>query len=145
MPEKPAPAKKLSDKSTKQEMLEAYQEVVKQLEDKRSAELNPEKKTEERKSQEAVKAAAGLSPDGVDREIGNLKAEIGRLLGELSDRLSTEVGKFKNIQKAIESKERELQELYGIEKSAATLARSLRRRTKSGASSRPICPGKRKN
>ena len=114
MPEKPASAKKLSDKNTKTEMLEAYQEVVKQLEDKRSAELNPEKKVEERKSQEAVKAAAALSPDGVDREIGNLKSEIGRLLTELSDRLSTVVGKFKNIQKAIESKERDMQELYGI-------------------------------
>ncbi len=122
MPEKLAPSKKLSDKNTKQEMIEAYQQVVRQLEEKRGAELNPEKRIEEKKSQEAVKVAGGLSPDGVDREIGNLKAEIGRLLAEISDRLSTEVGKFKSIQKAIESKEHEIQELYGIEKAAATLA-----------------------
>ena len=122
MAEKPIVSKKLSEKNTKQEMMEAYQEVVKQLEEKRSAELNPEKKQEEKKSQEAVKVAQSLSPDGVDREIGNLKAEIGRLLAEISERLGSEVGKFKSIQKAIESKERELQELYGIEKSAATLA-----------------------
>ena len=122
MPEKPTPARKLSDKSTKQEMLDAYQDVVKQLEAKRSSELNPEKKIEERKSQEAIKVAGSLSPDGVDREIGNLKAEIGRLLAEISDRLAGEVGKFRSIQKAIESKEQEVEELYGIEKSAATLA-----------------------
>ena len=35
MPEKTTPAKKLRDKSTKQEMLESYQTQVKQMEEKR--------------------------------------------------------------------------------------------------------------
>lgn len=122
MAEKPVPTKKLSEKNTKQEMLDAYQSVVKQLEEKRTSELNPEKRIEEKRSQEAVKVAESQSLEGVDREIGNLKADIGRSLGEISERLAAEVSKFKSIQKAIESKQQELQELYGIEKSAATLA-----------------------
>ena len=122
MAEKPVPSKKLSDKNTKQEMLDASQTVVKQLEEKRATELIPEKRMEEKKSQEAVKVAETLSPDGVDREIGALKVDIGKSLAEISDRLASEVGRFKSIQKAVESKEQELQELYGIEKAAATLA-----------------------
>jgi chromosome segregation ATPase len=51
-----------------------------------------------------------------------LKATIGKALGELSERLASESAKFRSLQAAIASKERELQELYGIEKSAATLA-----------------------
>jgi len=122
MPEKPTPPKKLTEKNTKQEMLESYQELVKHLEEKRAAELNPVKKLEEKKTEEAVKVAATLPPDGIDREIGNLKADIGRLLSDISSKLETEVGRFSSIQTAVASKERELQELYGIEKAAASLA-----------------------
>jgi hypothetical protein len=122
MPDKPLPSKKLSDKKTKQEMLEAYQALVKQLEEKRAAELNPEKRLEEKKAQEALKVAATVAPEGIDREIGNLKSEIGQTLAEVSEKLAAEAGKFRSLQQAVESKEREFQELYGIEKAAASLA-----------------------
>src|SRR5713226_5090121 len=124
MPEKPdklAPIKKLSDKSTKQEMLEADQSLAKQLEEKRGAELAPERRIEEKKVEEAVKVATAVAPDGIDREIGNLKADIGKMLVDVSDRLATESSRFRSIQKAVESKERDLKELYGIEKAAVSL------------------------
>src|SRR6266481_3905760 len=122
MPEKPATPKKLSEKSTKQEMLDAYQALAKQLDEKRAAELAPERRIEERKTEEAVKVATTVAPDGIDREIGNLKAEIGKMLVDVSDRLAAESCKFRSIQKAVESKECDLKELYGIEKTAVSLA-----------------------
>lgn len=121
MAEKPV-VRKLSEKSTKQEMLDAYQTLAKQLEEKRGAELAPERRLEEKRAEEAVKAAAAVAPEGIDREIGQLKAEIGKMLAEVSDRLAAESGRFRNIQKAVESKENELKELYGIEKAAVSLA-----------------------
>src|SRR5712692_10317569 len=122
MPEKPAPLKKLSDKNTKQEMLEAYQALAKQFEEKRQAELNPERKIEEKKADEAIKAAAAIAADGIDREIGGLKSEISKMLADVSEKLATEAARFRNLQKAVETKERELHELYGIEKAACSLA-----------------------
>jgi len=122
MPEKPMPIKKLSEKNTKQEMLDAYNALVKQLEEKRAAELNPERKLEEKKVEEAVKAASTVVPEGVDREIGNLKSEITKLLAEVSEKLAAEALRFKQLEQAVQSKESELKELYGIEKSAASLA-----------------------
>ena len=122
MAEKLQSVKKLSEKSTKQEMLEAYQTLAKQLEEKRAAELAPERRLEEKRTEEAVRIAAGVAPDGIDREIGNLKADIGKMLVDVSDRLATESSRFRSIQKAVESKERELMELYGIEKAAVSLA-----------------------
>ena len=122
MPEKAAPVKKLSDKNTKQEMLEAYQAVAKQLDDKRQAELNPERQVEEKKAEEALKTAAAIAPDGIDREIGSLKTEISSMLAEVSEKLGVEAARFKSLQKAVETKERELRELYGIDKAASTLA-----------------------
>jgi len=120
MPEKPA--RKVSEKSTKQEMLEAYQTLAKQLEEKRAAELAPERRLEEKRSEEAVKAATAVAPEGIDREIGHVKAEIGKMLADVSDRLASEASRFRSIQKAVESKEGELKELYGIEKAAVSLA-----------------------
>lgn len=122
MPDKPIPPKKLSEKNTKQEMLDAYQTLVRQLEEKRAAELHPEKRLQEKQAEEAVAVAAGLAPDGVERALGNLKADIGQSLAQIAERMASEVTRFKAIQKAVESKERELQELYGIEKAAASLA-----------------------
>jgi hypothetical protein len=125
MAEKSTPSKRLSEKSTKQEMLEAYQALAKQLEEKRAAELAPERRIEEKRAEEAVKVARMVEPEGIDREIGQLKAEIGKFLADISDRLASESSRFRSIQKAVQSKEGELKELYGIEKAAVSLAALL--------------------
>ena len=119
--EKP-PLPKLSDKNTKQEMLEAYRSVVRQLEEKRAAELQPEKRLQEKRAEEAVAAATDLTPDGVERALGNLKADIGQNLAQVAERMAAEVARFKAVQKAVEAKEQELRELYDIDKAAASLA-----------------------
>lgn len=122
MPEKSASVRKLSDKNTKQEMLDAYNAMAKQLEEKRASELNVEKRAEAKRTEEAVKVAEAVAPDSVDRDIGALKSEIAKMLAGVSEKLVAEAGKFRNLRQAVESKERELQELYGIERAAATLA-----------------------
>ncbi len=131
--ERTTAAKKLSEKSTKQVMLEAYQALAKQLEEKRAAELAPERRLEEKRAEEALKAAAGVEPEGIDREIGELKSAIGKSLAEVSERLAAESARFRNVQKAAQSKEAELRELYGIEKSAVSLAALIEAQTQKRA------------
>jgi hypothetical protein len=122
MEEKKFQPKKLTLSNTKQEMLEAYQAVLKQLEAQKEAEMKPEKRMEERKAKEVIQAAESLSSEGVSKEISNLKIETSKTLAQISDRLEEEIQKFKAVQNAIALKEKELQELYEIEKSASTLA-----------------------
>src|SRR4030043_277885 len=122
MEERKFQPKKLSLSNTKQEMLEAYNVALKQLEAQREAELKPEKKIEEKKAKEVIQVSESLSTEGVTREISNLKIEASKTLAQISDRLEEEVNKFRAIQSASALKERELQELYEIEKSAVTLA-----------------------
>ena len=122
MEEKKIQPKKLTLSNTKQEMLEAYQTVLKQLEAQKEAELRPEKKLEEKKAKEVTQVAESLSSEGVAKEISNLKIETSKTLAQISDRLEEEVNKFRAIQSAIALKEKELQELYEIEKSAVALA-----------------------
>lgn len=122
MEEKKFQPKKLTVSNTKQEMLEAYTAILKQLEVQREAELKPEKKLEEKKAKEVIQVAESLSSEGVAREISTLKIETGKTLAQISDRLEEEVNKFRAVQNAIVLKEKELQELYEIEKSAVALA-----------------------
>ena len=122
MEEKKFQPKKLTVSNTKQEMLEAYNTVLKQLEAQKEAELKPEKRLEEKKAREVIQVAESLSSEGVAKEISNLKIETSKTLAQISDRLEEEVNKFRAIQSAITLKEKELQELYDIEKSAVTLA-----------------------
>ena len=123
MEEKKIQPRKLSLSNTKQEMLEAYSAVLKQLEAQREAELKPEKRLEEKKAKEVIQVAESLSSEGVAKEISTLKIETGKMLAQISDRLEEEVNKFRAIQNAITLKEKELQELYEIERSAVTSGR----------------------
>lgn len=114
--------KKISMKSTKEEMLDAYNNALKQLQEKHENEMKPEKKLEEKKVAETVKVAQSLTPEGVVRELGNLKIDIGKTLTSISDSLEAQVIRLTTLQNAISAKENELQELYEIEKSAMSLA-----------------------
>jgi len=114
--------KKLTLTSTKQEMLQAYNTLLKELEARQAGELKPEKKIEEKKNREAVQVAESLTAEGVGKEIAALKMEIGKTLTGISDRLEGEVGRFVAIRNAIGAKEKELAELYEIERSAMSLA-----------------------
>ena len=114
--------KKITTKSTKKEMLEAYNEVLQQLKEKRAAELKPEVEIEEKKIKEAVEVTDSLSTKGIVREVSTLRLEVGGLLSQLSDRLEEEVSKYRQVQQAVEAKQKELQDIYEIEKSALSLA-----------------------
>ena len=114
--------KEVSMSHTKKEMLVAYNELLKKLQEQEKKSLDGEEKIEQKKIEDALKVADSLSTEGVVKEIGVLKAEIGTLLSQLSDQLEGEVNQYKSIQKAIEAKASELKEIYEIERSAATLA-----------------------
>jgi hypothetical protein len=92
------------------------------LQARQEGELKPEKKIEEKKNREAIQVAESLTAEGVGKEIAALKMEIGKTLTGISDRLEGEVGRFIAIRSAIGAKEKELAELYEIEKSAMSLA-----------------------
>lgn len=122
MKEETIKPKSLSMSNTKKEMLDTYNTLLEQLQEKKEAELKPEKKIEEKKKEEVVKLADALSSEGVVKEIGNLRLEIGKRLTSVSDGLEEEINKFNQIKKAIAIKDEELKELYEIERSSETLA-----------------------
>lgn len=125
MPEKDLSAKKLSMASTKQEMLEAYNTLLKQLQEKEKTELRPEEEIEKKKKKEVVEIADSLSSAGVAKAVSDLKLEMSKTLIQLSERLEEEVVKYRKVKEAVEVKERELEEIFGIQKASQSLAALL--------------------
>lgn len=122
MSERNIAPKRISAGSTKQEMLDAYNNVLKQLQEKSQVELKPEEEAMKKKNKEIVEVTDTLSSEGAVKGIGNLRLEIGKMLTQLSDLLEGEVDKYKKVKQAIEVKEKEFQEIYEIDKIALTLA-----------------------
>jgi chromosome segregation ATPase len=103
-------------------MLDAYGDLLKQMEEKREAEAQPEQKVAEKAVKEVVAVADSLTADSIFRDINGLKAEVGKMLTTLSDRLEQEVGRYDAVKRAIAEKEQELAEIYEIQKAASSLA-----------------------
>jgi hypothetical protein len=122
MAEKKAQAKKISPTSTKQDLLEAYNDLLQEVKETKEAELKPEEKREERKVKEVLDRADTLSAEGVAERIGGLKQEIGKMLSRIAENLEEEVGRLEGMKDAIRYREKEIQELYQIDREAASLA-----------------------
>jgi len=118
-------AKRLSMSSTKQEMIDAYQALLKQLQEKEKTELRPEEEIEKKKKKEVVEIADSLSSDGVAKAVGDLKLEMGKTLTQISERMEEEVAKYRKVSEAVRVKESELEEIYDIQKAAQSLAALL--------------------
>ncbi|MBI4774313.1 MAG: hypothetical protein HY788_09070 [Deltaproteobacteria bacterium] len=121
---------KISMGSTKKEMIAAYDEVLKQLEEKEQTELRPEKVKEEKRKKEAVGTAEDVAAEDIGSKVSALKLGIGKMLTELSDKLETEVSNYQKVKEAVEVRSAELQEIYEIEKAASSLAALIEAQTK---------------
>ena len=105
----------------RQQMLEALAESEQSVTERRETAGTPEEKLAAKAVTQAIAAAEELSNRGVVQSIGELKSSIGRLLGDLSDRLEEQVARYTQVQRAILAKDQELKDIYEIQRSASTL------------------------
>ncbi|SHE95629.1 hypothetical protein SAMN02745206_01085 [Desulfacinum infernum DSM 9756] len=116
---------KITSANTKKEMLEAYNKLKKILEERSREALKPKEEKEKREKQEVVAAADSLPTEKVLEAINQLKMETVAALNAVSTRLEEETARYAKIRRAIEVKEKELEEIFGIEREAHSLAALL--------------------
>ncbi len=114
-----------SMKNTKKEMLDIILKLQKNIDEKEKAKLNAEQIREETKKVKTVKQADKTAASSLSTEIHALKISINKELTTLSDKIEAEAEKYGNLNQAIDLKQTELDEIYGIEKEAAKLAAIL--------------------
>ncbi len=107
-------------KSSKKEVLESIEEVQETLDFEDSK--RPDQLAAERKLDETIQLAASASSDSQAlQDIAQLKIGLGKTLSQISEQMETEISRFEAVQKAILLKDRELQEIYEIQRRADTL------------------------
>jgi len=112
-------AKGVSEKSTKTEILDAYNALLLQTKEQKAADQKAVKKETEEK--EIVKSASLNSVEEIVKRLAGLKLEIVKNIDSLEERLITEYKRFVELQQAIDVQARSLKDIYGIQAEAESL------------------------
>lgn len=91
--------KKVNIKNTKNEIIDAYNELLDKFEANKKDE--PKKELENQKQTEMVQKVAEMSQNGIVKEVSELKMDLTSSLDKLSDKLVAEFKKFEELQQAI--------------------------------------------
>jgi hypothetical protein len=112
--------KEITPKSSKNEILEAYNEMLEKLKVNNQSNPKLEKETEEK--QKTVKTASGINFESIVKDISNLKLNLSQALENIENILTSEWKKLKTVQEAISIEEQRLQDLFQIVVNADSLA-----------------------
>jgi hypothetical protein len=115
----------VSMKNTKKELLDIIEKIQREMNEKEKRLLNPEKVKKEAKVKEVILEAEKITSSDLSTTIHDLKVAITQELSDLAEKIEVEAKKYTAIQESIELKQAELEEIYGIEKHAASLAAIL--------------------
>src|SRR5262245_31131970 len=113
------PSADLSTKNTKNEILDAYQEVLQQLKEVKKANKQETKRVQER--QETVASASKNTTQEIVKNLADVKLFIVNSLEELGNQLLEEHKKLMTLQQAIEIQRQDLEELHEIKVNTETL------------------------
>ena len=114
---------KSAQKAPKNEILAAYDELLKKVQEKKTDE--PKKVQEQQKQETVVKNAATLSNEGIVKEISGLKVSLSTALDKLNESYITEFRKFEELQQAIQIEKRQLEDLYQLSANTDSLSAML--------------------
>jgi hypothetical protein len=113
----------ISLKSTKQQILEAYNALLFEINEKKAEE--PKKIQEIKKNEATVKKASDLSGEGILKDITGLKSSISATLDTLSEKLLSRYKTFEELEDAIQLEKKNLDELYQLTAETDSLAAML--------------------
>ena len=113
----------ISEKSKKNEILAAYQELLEQIGQTKQESHQQEKKKQQ--EQDVVATASSMTTDHIVKNIADIKISIGQGLDMLEQRLVDEYRSLSELQSAIKIETTRLKELHEITVNADSLAALL--------------------
>jgi hypothetical protein len=113
----------VSEKSTKAEILKAYETLLKDVQTA-NADV-PKQVQEEKQKKETVEKVAGVSAEGIVKNINSLKLGLNNSLDEILRSLTNEFKTLEEIRAAIAVEKKSLEDLYGLSANTDSLAAML--------------------
>jgi hypothetical protein len=114
----------VGSRDSKNEVFAAYDELLKKLSDSKPAPTVQEQKVVEEKKQ-VVETAVKECSDELPKHLIALKNSLNKSLDEVETKLLAEQKKFATLQQAITIQSKKLDDIFGIEPQAETLAALL--------------------
>jgi hypothetical protein len=111
---------KVSIKSTKNQIMDGYNELLRKLQSQKTEE--PKKVQEQQQKIGLTDKAKSLSNQGIVEGIANLKVSVSAELDKLGDKFAAEYKKFEELQQAITIEKQNLEDLYQLSANTDSLA-----------------------
>jgi len=108
--------KSVSDKNTKAQILDAYEKLLREVEEKTGN--NPKEMQQRKTEAQTVLQATDATPKSISERIGGIKTEFVSSLENIESELSAERNRLAEIQNAIRIEEKHLEDLYGLSANA---------------------------
>src|SRR5262249_15712925 len=133
------PGVRLSLKSTKEEMLKAYNDLVARFQEK--AANSSEKQLEAKNATETtvVDKASSYTVESIIKGLANVNIYVGKALTDLSRELTAEANKLSEIREAIAIETKHLEELHDTRLAADTLANLIQEHAQKKAAFEAEC------
>lgn len=110
----------VSSRNTKNQILKAYDELLKKVEAGKTEE--PKKVQELQKKETLVKNAEQLGHETIVKGISDLKVGLSSSLDQLGEKFVLEFKKFKDLQEAIKAEKNNLEDLYQLSANTDSLS-----------------------
>ncbi|PCH56826.1 MAG: hypothetical protein COC15_02460 [Legionellales bacterium] len=111
--------KDINTKNTKNEILEAYNKLLKEIAESKNTSLQQQNTITKQHSD--VKAAHTNTPEAVNKIIVELKAKTNEVLQFISTNIDAEYEKFSTLEKVVKMEEESLKQAYQITREADSL------------------------
>lgn len=119
MPKRAIQGPKVSERSTKKEVLDAYHTILAQVEGEIGEDVM------EKEEQQILDTASKETVEKITNDLSSLKLSINQTISSLSERLTQEAERLATIQKAIHLAQKELEETQKIKVTAGMLYRLI--------------------
>lgn len=113
----------VSEKSTKAEILKAYETLLKDVQ-KAKADI-PKQVQEEKQKMATLEKVSGITNEGIVKNIGELKTNLVNSLDEMQQSLTNEFRRLEEIRAAISLEKKTLEDLYSLSANTDSLAAML--------------------
>jgi len=113
---------KMTDKNTKTQILDAYNELLTKLNTQANAKHDPAAEVKAKKVSETLDGAAKTVSESVEDQIAALQKTMQSVLVNLSGSFADKVKEYSTVEEAIAIKKAELKEVHEIEAEAFSLA-----------------------
>lgn len=113
----------ISEKSKKNEILAAYEELLKKV--KEGSQTSHQQTIIKEKEETLVKTVTNMTEDKIVKKLAEVKINVGQSLDSLEQSLMEEYKKLSDLHTAIQIESKNLQEIHEIRKNADSLAALL--------------------